>query len=158
MERMARRTDVIHYPLFNAAKEIVVRLRISKVWRTLGGGELRSAGQGRYRGRAWWRHGDGWNISLDDTHGIWHDFRDDLGGGILDLVVHVRGGDRQTALKWLAPLAGVALDDERLSPADRAEWGRRQRALERDLPAARRWQRAWVAMAEQVLGELKAPL
>ena len=72
--------------------------------------------------------------------------------------MHVRGGDRQAALKWLAPLAGVALEDKCLSPAGRAEWARRQRALERDLLAARRWQRAAVAMAEQVLAELKAPL
>jgi hypothetical protein len=142
----------------NSASAIVARSRISEVWRALGGGELRSAGQGKFRGRAWWRRGDGWSISLDDSHGVWHDFRDNVGGGILDLVVQVRGGTRQHALKWVAPLAGVVLDDRPMSPAERARYAQRQRELERALPAALRWRRTALLLAECLLAKLKEPL
>jgi hypothetical protein len=91
----------------------------------MGGGELR-----RGRGRAWWRDGDGWNVALDDRRGCWYDHRDGIGGGVLDLVVHVRGGTRQDALRWLADLTGVALDGrppDRISAREFAEAGRIRR-------------------------------
>lgn len=86
------------------AAEIVERLRISEVFRSLGG-EVRG-----HRGRAFWRNGDGWNVALDDAKGTWFDHRDSVGGGLLDLVMLVRGTDRRAAIDWLAELAGAELD------------------------------------------------
>lgn len=89
----------------SGVRGVLSRLCINDVWRALGGGELRHG-----RGRAWWRDGDGWSVALDDRCGCWYDHRDGIGGGVLDLVVHVRGGGRQDALRWLADLIGEALD------------------------------------------------
>lgn len=89
------------------AAEIVSRTRISEVWRALGGGDLRNG-----RGRAWWRGGDGYNVALHEANGCWYDYRDHVGGGVLDLVQHIRGGNRTDALRWTADLIGVALDDK----------------------------------------------
>jgi hypothetical protein len=44
------------------AEAIIEAVSISALWRALGGGELRHG-----RGRAFWRNGDGWSISLDDA-------------------------------------------------------------------------------------------
>lgn len=86
--------------------EIVVRLRIADVFTALGG-EVRG-----HRGRAFWRNGDGWSISLDDAKGAWFDHRDSAGGGIVSLVVKARECSRVEALKWLAELAGEQLDGQ----------------------------------------------
>lgn len=94
------------------ATETVRAVNISTVWRALGGGQLR----GR-RGQAWWRGGDGWNVSLDDRGGVWYDHREGTGGGVLDLIQHVRGCTRREALLWLSDLLGLALDNPPLSRA-----------------------------------------
>src|ERR1017187_7791338 len=104
--------------------EIIARVRLSAVWAALGGGELRHG-----RGQAFWREGDGYNVSLRDDRNVWHDKRDDIGGGVLDLVVRVRGGNRADALRWCADLAGVALEDRPLSAEDRARWAAERRQL-----------------------------
>jgi hypothetical protein len=127
---------------------------ISRVWQALGGGRLRSAGKGKYRGQAWWRKGDGWSVSLDDSRGIWHDFRDNVGGGILSLVVHILGGTRQRAFQWLAPLAGVRLDSGPLPRSVDGKW----RNMKWDLPTARYWRRTAVVLAEALLLDIKAVL
>jgi hypothetical protein len=44
------------------------------------------------------------------------------------------------------------------TPAERHEWRRQQRELERDLPDARHWRRAAVLLGEAVLDKLKAAL
>ncbi len=98
------------------AAEIVSQVHISCAWRALGGGDLR-----RGRGRAWWRNGDGYSVSLNDARGCWYDHRDGIGGGVLDLVVHVRGCARQDALRWLADLIGATLDDRPPDPASARE-------------------------------------
>jgi hypothetical protein len=77
-----------------------------------------------------WRGGDGFNVSLNDTRSVWHDFTTDEGGGVLDLVARIRGGDRQDALRWLAAFAGIRLDQ---SAADR----RGSRSLGHALPGSR---------------------
>lgn len=136
-----------------SAPEILAHVKISEVWAALGGGELRHG-----RGRAWWREGDGFNVSMDDARGVWFDHRDGAGGGVLDLVQHVRGGSRADALRWCAELAGIPLSDEPLSAEDRARWAKERRALERDLPTARCWRRAAVSMAEELLVSLKSAL
>jgi hypothetical protein len=100
--------------------------------------------------------GDNQNrISGDDSRGVWHDFRDNIGAGVLDLVVKVRGGNRADALHWCADLAGVPLEDTPLSAADRARWAQERRRLEQELPEARLWRRAAIEMSEQLLDVLK---
>jgi hypothetical protein len=133
-----------------AATDIVSSVRISEVWRALGGGQLRHG-----RGQAWWRDGDGFSIALRDDRNVWHDKRDNGGGGVLDLIALVRGGSRQDALRWLAEFAGLPLDDRPMSLAERNEWAQRKRLVERDLPRARYWRRAAVALGEEVLDRLK---
>ena len=48
----------------------ITSVRITDVWAALGGGPLRQR-----RGQAFWRDGDGYNVSLNDDKGCWHDFR-----------------------------------------------------------------------------------
>lgn len=133
-----------------AADYILASIQISQVWHALGGGELRHG-----RGQAWWRDGDGYNIALRDDKGVWHDKRDNTGGGVLDLIVLVRGGSKADALHWLADLAGIPLDDKPFTAEDRARWVQQQRQLERDMLKARYWRRSAVAMAEETLADLK---
>jgi hypothetical protein len=138
--------------------EVLASIKISQVYRALGGPELRRSGHDRYRGQAWWRNGDGLSISLDDTRGLWHDHRDGEGGGVLALVQRIRGGSRQDALHFVADVAGVPLDDKELSPKDKARWATERREIERHLPTARLWLRSAMALGEDVLDRLKAPL
>jgi hypothetical protein len=137
----------------STTSDVLARVKISDVYAALGGPKLR-----KMRGPAFWRGGDGFNVSLDDGRGLWHDFTTDEGGGVLDLVVHVRGGNRADALHWLADLAGVPLDDTPLTPEDRERWAAERQALERDLPAARFWRLSAVSMAEDLLVSLKSAL
>jgi hypothetical protein len=99
------------------AAEIVGHARIMQVWHALGGGEIR-----RGRGQAWWRRGDGWSVSLRDDRGAWYDHRDNIGGGVLDLIQHVRGGSRADALRWLADWYALPLDGAQLSPEERRRY------------------------------------
>jgi hypothetical protein len=136
--------------------DILSRVKISEVWRALGGPELRRTGSDAYRGSGWWRGGQGLNVSLNDAKNTYNDFVSGHGGGLFDLVVLVRGGTRADALRWLADLAGVPLDDKPLSAADRARWAAERREFERDLPEARYWRRAAVTLSEELLAVLKA--
>lgn len=85
--------------------ELVARTRITAVWSGLGGGVLRTG-----RGRAFWRSGDGFSVSLDDSKGTWYDHARGEGGGVLDLIGVAQGCSRADALRWLAALEGVELD------------------------------------------------
>jgi hypothetical protein len=63
-------------------------------------------------------------VSVDDRRHGWYDHRDGIGGGVLDLVVHVRGCTRRDALRWLADSMGAVLDDRplgRMPPLEYAE-------------------------------------
>jgi hypothetical protein len=133
--------------------QVLNRVRISGVYQALGGPKPRGM-----RGPAFWRRGDGLNVSMDDSRGVWKDFASNEGGGILDLVARVRGGGRADALRWVADLAGVPLDNTPISAEDRARWAVERRDTERSLPTARYWQRAAVCMAEELLNSLKAAL
>ncbi len=106
------------------ATELVASVPISTVWTLLGGGELRHG-----RGQAHWRDGDGYSVALNDEKGIWFDHRDAIGGGVLDLVVRVKGGSRKDALTWLAAMNGVAISGSRNRSA-RAD--RRARSIARE--------------------------
>lgn len=137
----------------STTSDVLARVKISDVYAALSGSKLR-----KNRGPAFWRGGDGFNVSLDDGRGVWHDFTTDEGGGVLDLVVRVRGGNRADALRWCADLVGVPMDDTPLSPEERERWARERRELERDLPTARYLRRAAVRMTEELLHMLKSAL
>jgi hypothetical protein len=133
---------------------IIFSQPISAIWKALGGDAPR-----RGRARAFYREGDNRvAVSLNDEKGCWHDFVTGEGGGVLDLVVRVRGGSRQDALRWAADFVGCPLDDRPLSAFERALWAKRQQQIALELPKARLWRRAAVALAEQVLAGLKAAL
>lgn len=129
--------------------ELVASVRISEVFRLLGGGEIRHG-----RARAFWRGGDGWNVDLADARGVWTDHATGDGGGVLDLIARANDCNRSEALRWLADATGAVLDDRKPDPAARSE----RLAIERDLPAARMWRRAWLSMADELLVSLKAAL
>jgi hypothetical protein len=141
-----------------AVDNILRDVKITQVYVTLTGKTPRRTGTDTARGQAVWREGDGFNVSLDDSRGVWHDFKTDEGGGVLDLVARIRGGGRQDALKWVAQFAGVGLDDRPLSPAEKQRWAEQRREVNRELPAARYWKRAAINMSEDLLSLLKARL
>ena len=135
--------------------QIIECVSIVEVWRALGGGDLRRTGNDHYRARAFWRDGDGWNVAIDGRRKNWRDHRDNTGGGVLALVSKLRGGSSQDARKWLADLAGVALDVRKLSAQERRRWIEERAAVRRNLRVARYWLRAALAMGEDALAELK---
>jgi hypothetical protein len=107
-------------------------LSIVEVWYALGGGEIRHK-----RGRARWRNGDGWSVSLNNDKNVWFDFVANQGGGILSLVQVALGCDRKTAFQWLADFAGVTL--ERLTPEEGRDYARRRNAAEAEAAALVEW-------------------
>jgi hypothetical protein len=76
------------------------RLAITDVWQALGGPSL-AIRNGRARTKAFWRNGDGQNVSIDVHHNVWHDHVTGDGGRCLDLAAAVLGS-RQDALRFLA--------------------------------------------------------
>jgi hypothetical protein len=142
----------------SSTAEVLTRVKISRVYHMLTGIEPRKTGNGKYRAAALWRKGDGLNVSLDDAKGVWHDFATNEGGGVLDLVVRIRGVDRHGALNWICEYLGIALNDRSMSANEKAEWGRQQRELQQELPNARHWRRAATEMIEDILHEQKAAL
>jgi hypothetical protein len=81
----------------STTREIISHIRISTVWAALGGGPLHHS-----RGRAFWRGSHDYNVSLSDEKNAWFDFAGETGGGVLDLIQQVRGGNRTEALKFVA--------------------------------------------------------
>ena len=112
--RQAKARAVVH------AGDVVGATKITRVFSALGGAEPKHG-----RARAFWRDGDNPQaISLNDEKGCWFDHRDGVGGGVLDLVILVRGGTRSDALHWLSSLSGVALADRPLTVAERRQFAR----------------------------------
>ena len=140
----------------SAASDILARIRISQVYQALTGIKPRGRGE-TWRVPAPWRKTSDCNVSLHDGKGTWYDFVVGEGGGVIDLVARVRGGVRESALRWLADFSGAPLKDRLLSP-DRERWAQERRKLQRDLPAAELWRRAAVALGEEVLARLKTGL
>lgn len=138
-------------------QDILNAVKIVDVYTCLTGCTPKRSG-GCYRGKATWRNGDGFNVSLDNDRGVWHDFATDDGGGILDLIVQIRGGSRKDALIWASEFSGIPLQAQEFTPEQRAEWVKAKQDLEQDLPDALFWQRAAVNMAENALIEAKAKL
>lgn len=94
-----------------SADAVIGTVSILEVWRAVGGGELR-----RGRGRAFWRNGDGYSVSIDPARGLWHDFVSGEGGGKLGLIRKALGCSQCAAYQWLADLAGIPLGPK-LSPS-----------------------------------------
>ncbi|HLK64726.1 MAG TPA: hypothetical protein VKU19_14875 [Bryobacteraceae bacterium] len=142
----------------STTQEILSAVKASDVYRALTGREARRTGRDNWRAAAIWRGGDGESVSIDDTRGVWHDFVSNEGGGVLDLVAKIRGGSRQDALHWCAEYAGLPLEDSAISDEDRARWAAQRRETDRNLPSARYWKRAAIAMGEDLQDLLKAGL
>ena len=136
-------------------QEVLSRVKITDVYRSLGGPDLKR----RTRGPAFWRHGDNREaVSLNDERNLWHDFVTDEGGGVLSLVVQVLGGTMKEALRWVADLAGVTIEDTPLDDEQKRRWAQDRAAVERDLPDALAWRFATEIMYENLLESLKSKL
>lgn len=96
---------------------------ILAVWKALGGAELRGG-----RGKAFWRSGAGYNVSLDVRRGVWKDHVTGAGGGILDLIAVALGVDRRAALVWARQTFGLVMPNH--SESERREWRRRRVSAE----------------------------
>ena len=119
---------------------------ILTVWRSLGGGPLRGK-----RGQAFWRDGDGHNVSLDAAKGTWYDHRDGRGGGVLALAETAVGCSRADALLWLT--ANCGLNSRRSFSHEQ----RTERAIQgAEHREAASWGVAVNALAEKVLEQLDA--
>jgi hypothetical protein len=139
------------------AAEIFSRAKISHVFEALTGRQPKPTGKGTFRGVAAWRAGaKGLNVSLDDSRGVWHDFVSGDGGGILCLIMRLRGCSKQDALKWLSEFTGVPLEDKPMSAGEKARYAERQRLIARELPRARDWRRAAIDLCEETLDHLRA--
>ena len=119
------------------ARELLDRASILEVWASLGGGPLRHG-----RGVAFWRDGDGFNVSLDETKNVFFDHAHGEGGGVLMLIETVLGCDRPAALRWLAQHLGVELDGQRsLTAAEKRDYARRRAGAERKARELVEWRR-----------------
>jgi hypothetical protein len=58
-----------------------------------------------------WRYGTHGSLSVDLTKNVWHDHETNRGGGVLDLIIRERGGDRAEALRWLNHRFGASYRD-----------------------------------------------
>jgi hypothetical protein len=122
-----------HRPQADHLAEIKSRASINEVWAALGGARLRGN-----RGQAFWRDGDGFNISLDFGKGVWYDFATHEGGDVFSLVETALGCDFRGALRWLANFSGM----------DISEPARCARSVDTDWPNDLRWARWWKIAAE----------
>lgn len=114
---------------------------LSDVWERLGGPPITWRGD-RARTRAFWRDGNGLNVSLDREKNVFYDFSSGEGGGILRLAELVLG-NRHAAGEWFARNFG---EDE--TPYDpRAADERRQ---------LREYARLWRASRIRQLERIKA--
>ena len=102
---------------------ILHHIPIIDAWKRLGGGDLQGRGS-HLRGRAHWRDGDGFNVSLDTDKNCYFDHRDGRGGGVLALVETALGCGRPDALKWLSQNCG--LEHRYATPAEHTSARRRQ--------------------------------
>ena len=121
------------------AREVLDRASIANAWTSLGGGPLRYG-----RGAAWWRDGDGHNVSLDESKGVWYDHARSEGGGVLNLVQTVLGCDGRAALHWLADHQGVELNDRPPTRAERRQWAVRRCRAEVQAKELVRWRAAYL--------------
>jgi hypothetical protein len=123
------------------ATEIATLRPISEVWQALGGDA-----PVRGRAKAFFRDGDNpQTISLSDEKMCFFDHRDNAGGGVLDLIQHVRGGSRADSLHWLADLNGVTLENRPATAAERREFARRRARAQKEGADLVDWKQAMLA-------------
>lgn len=106
------------------------------LWRDLGGDELRGT-----RGRAFWRNGNGWNVSWNPERGLWRCHVTGEGGDAVDLVrvaLNVGTGD---ALAWLER-KGYRQPSQRMSSAEIATRRHEREAVNRQRLAVGDFKRA----------------
>jgi hypothetical protein len=131
------------------AAEVIDRVRITHVVEALGG-KVRQK-----RCQAFWRKGDGPNVSLADDKGAWFDHARGEGGGVLDLVQRIRGCDRKEALQWLADFAGVPLENGR-NEHGRRDYLNKRHAAEAEARALVKWrnrlEKKWQQLRKEYFG------
>jgi hypothetical protein len=76
----------------------------------------------------------------------------------IEFVQRAQHIDFKQALAYLGDSYGVPVSQQPLTPAQRSHYGKQERDYKLELPAACRWHRAGVLMAEEVLAKLKDPL
>jgi hypothetical protein len=143
------------------AAAVLNRVRLSAIYLALTGESVKpvkSTGGARWRARALWRAGKAPSVAGDDRRGVWKDHAGNAHGGVLDLIVLVRGGTRQQALVWLSEFSGIPLDDKPQSPRQQAEWAREKDRVKLALPKALLWRGAMLSLADELLDHLKAKL
>jgi len=102
---------------------IITATTLTNVWVALGG-DIPKHG----RARAFYRKGDNQQaVVLDNQKRCWFDHRDHIGGGVLDLIQHVRGCDRAGALRWLSSFTGIPLADKSFTDRQVSRHERRAR-------------------------------
>ncbi len=117
--------------------DLLDRASISDVWADLGGGELRHG-----RGKAFWRDGDAYSVSLNQDKNVFFDFVTGTGGGVLMLIETVLGCDRRNALRWLADHLGVSLDDRQpLTREEKRRYAQRRSGAESKAQNLTGWRR-----------------
>jgi hypothetical protein len=116
---------------------------------------LRKAGS-RYTGLCPFHAESTPSFSVNPSRQRWHCFGCGTGGDVFDFVSRIEGVGFVEARRGLAELAGIAVDDRPLTPAERAAWAAEQRALERELPAARLWRQSAICIGYELLTLLKA--
>ncbi len=55
----------------------------------------------KHRGGLEWRYGTYGSFSIDLNKNVYYDHEAGQGGGVLDLIVRVTGGDHRDAIEWL---------------------------------------------------------
>ncbi len=83
-------------------------LNIPALTRELLGEPNRRASRG-----AQWRYGAKGSLAVDVARGLFTDFETGEGGGLLDLICKVRGGNRADAAQWLEQAGWAKADTER---------------------------------------------
>ncbi len=118
-------------------RDLLDRASIADVWVALGGGPLRSG-----RSRAFWRDGDGFNVSVSDAKNAFFDHAHGAGGGVLRLIEVVHGCDRRDALEWLARHHNITLDGRRpLTRQEKRDYAIRRADAERKAAKLTGWRR-----------------
>jgi hypothetical protein len=133
----------------HTSADVIAAVHISVIYTGLTGTKPRPAGAGRFRARAVWRDGDGYNVALDDSRGCWYDFKTGDHGGVLALVQHVRGGTKQEALKWVASFAGMELDDHQLTSVERERYRQQIVIAKREAADLKAWRDGLLAVLRE---------
>ncbi len=97
---------------------ILAQIPIVDVWRRLGGPGPKKCGA-ELRSRAFWRDGDGLNVAFNVGKNCYRDHRDGCGGGVLKLVMLIRGCETGEALEWLTAEFGLTDSRATVTPEQR---------------------------------------